>query len=191
MKRIVTAALALVCITSGCAFTPQAIVVQPLVQVAPSDVGGGRALYVNVVDERPSKALGVRGAQKVGAELTIQGELSDQIAQTLRTELQKQKFAPAAAPTTDARELRVEIRNLSYDVIVGLWQGTIRVECGLKAICQLGMTRPYEQFYRGTLEEGSQFVKSDATNNVYVNRVISSAISQMLEDHQLLQCLAQ
>ena len=59
---------------SGCAFTPQAIELQPKVNVVESSIGQGRVVYINVVDERAKTTLGTRGAG-LGADLTLRGDL--------------------------------------------------------------------------------------------------------------------
>ncbi len=58
--RIPFAILVLLLVT-GCAFTPQAIDLQPKVNVVESSIGQGRVVYVNVVDERTKTTLGTRG----------------------------------------------------------------------------------------------------------------------------------
>ncbi|MFM9969745.1 MAG: hypothetical protein ACKVQK_15245, partial [Burkholderiales bacterium] len=71
MKTIWITCLAVLSI-SGCAFSPQAVIISPNVNVQTSRIGTDRAIALAVVDERPRQTLGTRGVRGVGAELTIQ-----------------------------------------------------------------------------------------------------------------------
>ncbi len=176
---------------TGCAFTPQAVVLRPDMQVTPSSVGQGRSVLLTVVDERPRSILGRRGVQGVGAELTVQGDLPTIVRETLSNGLQRQGFSPSPEKPVDGRELRVEIRNLDYSVAMGFWAGTLRTESGLKAICILGTSRPYERLYRGEVEETVMVVQGAEANEAYLNSALSKALNQLLGDSRLSQCLAQ
>ena len=155
---------------SGCAFTPQAIELQPKVNVVESSIGQGRVVYVNVVDERGKTTLGIRGAG-VGADLTLKGDLRTIIRSSTIGGLTRQGFSPTMETVPGARELRVEVRSLDYQVIRGFWQGTLRTTCSLKAICKQGTAREYERLHNGKYEVGVQVVQSDDRNTRFVNTV--------------------
>ena len=131
-RRLVVAG-AIVIGLSGCTFTPQAIELQPKVDVVESSIGQGRVVYVNVVDERAKTTLGVRGAG-IGADLTLKGDLRTIIRSSTIGGLTRQGFSPTMETVPGARELRVEVRSLDYQVIRGFWQGTLRTSCSLKAV---------------------------------------------------------
>lgn len=181
---------ALAVISAGCAFTPQAVNLRPQVQATTGSSGQGRSVLVTVVDERPRSTLGTRGARGVGADLTLAQDLPTVVRSAVSDGLQRQGFTPKTEKPDDGRELRVEIRNLDYGVNVGFWAGTLRTECGLKAICILGTERPYERLYRGEVEETVLVVQGAEANNQYVNEALSKALNELLQDSQLRQCLA-
>jgi hypothetical protein len=105
--------------------------------------------------------------------------------------LSKQAFSPVAAGTvTSPSELRVEIRNLDYTMIMGFWAGTLRVDVGLKANCLRGATRPYEKLFRGEYVESVQVVQSPENNNQYISTAVGEAVSSLLKDQDLMRCLA-
>ena len=174
---------------SGCAFTPQAIELQPKVNVVESSIGQGRVVYVNVVDERGKTTLGIRGAG-VGADLTLKGDLRTIIRSSTIGGLTRQGFSPTMETVPGARELRVEVRSLDYQVIRGFWQGTLRTTCSLKAICKQGTAREYERLHNGKYEVGVQVVQSDDRNTRFVNTAVSRALNEMLGDKSLMECLA-
>ena len=189
MRIIWIASLAL--IFSGCAFTPQAVVITPKVDVPTSRIGADRSLGLTVVDERPRQTLGTRGVRGIGAELTIKGELQDIVQKALLDGLAKQSFKPRVGSSSEGRELRVEIRNLDYAVTQGFWSGTLRIDISLKAICIRGTNRQYEQLHRGELVESVQVVQGDEANNSYISQAVSGAVNSLLKDQKLSACLSE
>ena len=90
----------------------------------------------------------------------------------------------------EGRELRAEIRGLDYTLSQAIFASTLRIEAALKGICVAGSTRPYEGTYRGEHEEAILIVPTDSANEEYLNLVLSRAIQRLLQDTQLIQCLA-
>ena len=180
----------LVVMSTGCAFTPQAVVLRPDMQVAASSVGQGRSVLVTVVDERPRSTLGTRGVRGVGAEITVEGDVLSVVRAAVSGGLQRQGFTPTQQAPADGRELRVEVRNLEYGLTQGFFSGTLRTECGLKAVCILGNSRPFEQLYRGEVQEGVAFVQGAEANEKYINTALSRALNALLEDPKLSSCPA-
>jgi uncharacterized lipoprotein YajG len=184
------AMLAVAAVCSGCAFAPQAVVISPKVDVQASDVGADRPVNLSVVDERPRKTLGTRGVRGVGADLTIEGDLSATVQKALVEGLAKQRFKPLVDSNPENRELRVEIRNLDYTVLQGFFAGTLRVDISLKAICVRGAQRPYEQLHRGEFQTNVQVVQPADANNSYISQAVSGAVNSLLQDRKLLTCLS-
>jgi uncharacterized lipoprotein YajG len=186
---IVVAVLAV--LVPACAFTPQAVVVKPEIQPTLGATVQGQTVYVTVVDERPRLNLGTRSVKGAGAELTVGGDLTNIVRTAVADGLQRQGFKVTPNKPADGRELRVEVRNLDYGVTQGFWAGTLRTECGLKAICIIGSARPYERLYRGEHMEQVQLVQGNQANERYINSAISRAINLLLQDSELIHCLAQ
>lgn len=191
MKKSVIVFSVLVVLISGCAWTPQAVVLKPEIQSTLGSIGQGRVVLLTVVDERPRSTLGTRAARGIGAELTVQGDLTNVVRTAIADGLQHQGFVITSDKPADGREIRVEIRNLDYGVTVGFFAGTLRTECGLKAVCIIGSTRPYEQLYRGEHQESVQVVQSAEANEQYLNSALSKAINLLLQDPLLSQSLTQ
>lgn len=191
MKKNLSAAGAAVAVAllSGCAFTPQAVVITPEIETTSSTEGANRALALNVVDERPRQSLGTRGVRGVGADLTVQGDLRQVVEKAIQDGLTRKTFKVSGSDT-DNRLLRVEIRNLDYQVIQGFWAGTLKVDVSLKAVCQRGNARPYEQLHRGDISDAIGVVQGEASNNTYISKAVSQAVNSLLKDEQLMRCLA-
>jgi uncharacterized lipoprotein len=183
--------LAAIAFFSGCAFAPQAVIISPQIDVQESEVGANHSVNLNVIDERPRRTLGTRGVRGVGADLTIEGDLAATVQKALAEGLTKQRFKPLIDSNPESRELRVEIRNLDYTVIMGFWSGTLKVDISLKAICMRGSQRPYEQLHRGEIAESVQVVQSAQANNSYISQAVSAAVNSLLKDQKLFTCLSQ
>ena len=181
--------IALASLLTGCAFTPQAVVLKPEVHTAGSTVGINSPLFLNVIDERTKTTLGTRGVGGVGEELTISGDLTTIVKSALQDGLSKKgfEFDPSQKST---RQLRVELRALDYRVLMGFWAGTLKTESALKGICITNGTRAYEKLYRGSHEESVQVVQGEEANNRFVNIALSSSINRLLSDDALIECLA-
>ena len=186
---IVLAVLAV--LAPACAYTPQAVVLKPEIQPTLGSNVQGRTVYLTVVDERPRQTLRTRYIMGAGAELTVQGDINNVVRTAVADGLQRQGFVITSLKTADGHELRVEIRNLDYGITQGFWAGTLRTECGLKAICIIGSARPFEKLYRGEHMEKIQVVQGNQANERYINSAISRAINLLLQDSELIHCLAQ
>ena len=187
----ITIIISLAFALGGCAFTPQAVLIAPKINVPQSQVGNARELLLNVVDERPKKTLGTVGASGVGADLSVEGDLVTSVERALMEGLTKLSFKPSAMRGTLKSELRVEIKNLDYLITHRFWSGALRVDAGLKAICVRDGIRSYEKLYHGEFVESVQVVQSSAANAQYINNALSAAANDLLSDQELITCLAQ
>lgn len=184
--------LLVVILVSGCMDMPQAVVISPRVDVRASEIGFKHSININVIDERPRKTLGTRGAHLNGANLTIEGDLSATVQQALIEGLAKQNFKPIIGSNMENRELRVEIRNLDYITTYKLLEGSsLGIDTTFKAFCIRGTQRPYEQIYRGAFVRNLQFPQTDEENNTSISNVVSDAINSLLKDQRLLTCLSE
>ena len=193
LHRTSLAALVAGCATilGGCAFaTQEPIHVKPDLVAAQNSVGGGKGVFIEVSDERPSKNLGTRGVRGVGSELTVTDDFTATVRGSLAEGLKDRGFAPSTSMPADARVLRVEIRDLTYKADMGFWAGTLNVDCAMKAICQIGQSRPFEKLFRGEHQESIQVVQGADANTKYVNDAVSKAVNELLADAELVHCLA-
>ncbi len=191
MKGFAVILSVIVVVLSACAFAPhKQIAIKPDISVTNSTIGQGQNIGIVVVDERTKSTLGTRGVRGVGSEIAVEGDLRIPIRNSIADGLKRQGFTPVNENPPDDRQLRVEIRNLDYNVIMGFWSGTLKTGCGLKGVCILGNSRPYEKLYLGEFQESIQVVQSEAANERYINAAVSSAVNNLLQDIQLMRCLA-
>lgn len=187
-SRAIVPVLALT-LVSGCAWSSQQITLNPTLGVNDSNLGAGRRVFVEVEDERRRKSLGTKLPQG-GGELTSTVEPTAVVNDAVVQGLQKQGFSPWSAPGPDVSQLRIELRALDYEITQGFWSGGLDVDVAMKAICIVGDRREYEELHRGKHEENIQVVQSQSNNEYYINDALSQAINAVLNDRELVQCLA-
>ena len=191
MKTLTIFTLIAAVLFSGCALAPhKPVAIKPELSVTESTIGQNQKIWINVSDERPRPTLGTRGISGIGSEISIEGQLSLALRNSLTDGLRRLGFSPIDNRISDARELRVEVRNLDYTVMAGFWTGTLRTECILKGFCVVGETRPYENIYHGEYQETIVFYKSEEDNERYINSAVSQAVNALLADPQMIRWLA-
>ena len=83
------------------------------------------------------------------------------------------------------------MRNLEYTVTQGIVTGTLRTEAALKGICNTTVNRKYEHLYRGTDEEQIFFYQFAKENAAHINNSLTKVIALLLDDKDLISCLAE
>jgi uncharacterized lipoprotein YajG len=189
-KKIFAVALA-VLQCAGCAWTAQSVKISPEVKSTSSLTGNGKSVQMTVVDERSSKVIGQRGVGTVGADMTVEGDLQTIVTNALVEGLGKHDFKVSSQPQNLAARLRIEIRNLSSKNIMGFFAGTLRDEFGLKALCKSASGVEYEKLFNGLFETSLQVVPTGDANDRYISAAVSDAVNQLVNDDELLKCLAE
>lgn len=190
MKRLAVLLLFMTVLNCGCASAPQKVAINPVLSVKASGAGRGQEIWTDVVDARPRPTIGTLDSLGIKTELIVEGDLRTAVRDSVADGLRLQGFTPVDAPPKDVRELRVEIQNLEYTVTTNFWAHTLRTECALKAACILGNRRPYENTYHGKFQDSLLVIQSEEANKTYINAVVSRAVNALLQDPQLLHCLA-
>ncbi len=180
-------------ITSGCAFTPQVVQIQPELDIAKSNIGGGAAVAVYVVDERDNKELGRRGTGAMkGAAITTEQDMatvfSDAIVAGLRDKgFEASATSSAAAPGHGAL-LRVDIRNIEYETSMGFWTGGVHVRGSMKGTASKS-GESYDDFYQIDDEKRVVVVPGADSNEQMINATVSALIQELFNDVELFEFL--
>lgn len=192
-KRSLVWSVLTVAFLPACALTPQKVDLHPTVQAYSGGPvsGGDRRVIITVVDERPSTKVGTRTLSGMGAEITTAQDVPSIVQNAVREGLQRQGFSLTTDKTPDGRELHIELRALEYAVTPGIVMATLRTGAAMKGICIVGNARPYEKLYRGEHEESVLVVQFASANEQYINDALSQAIQSLVQDQELIRCLAQ
>jgi uncharacterized lipoprotein YajG len=162
----------------------------PTVSVAESSTGNGVTVAVDVVDERPDKSIGKRGASGMGADIMPADKVEVAVQQAIIDGLKKKGFTVVDATGSSSAKLVVEVRFLQYSLSTGFWSGGVNVKVALKALVSAN-GKNYDRLYRRDREERVQIAPTAETNEKWINDALSQTIQEMLDDNALISTLAQ
>jgi uncharacterized lipoprotein YajG len=187
--------LGLLVTLGGCALTPQEVkfapTVAPVSRTGPVQASQKQIVLVSA-DERTSTSIGNRGVGVgMSAEITTNDDLAALIESQLKAALSARGFDVVAGRNRELHELRVELRNVQYQVTPGIVTGHLRAEAALKGICSFGGERKYEHLYRGESTEEVFVVQFAESNTKHLNTALSAAMSNIMADNALMGCLAE
>lgn len=191
-----TALLFAAILISSCALTPQSVVLEPSLEVAPSDLGKGHTVAVYVVDERVSTELGRRGTGAMrGAAITSTNDMVSVFRDAIVQNMEKLGFDATAIQTfeestSEPMVLRVDIRAVNYETSMGFWTGGVHVRGALKTTAtDTQSLRTYEQLYRVDDEERVVVVPGADSNAQMINTAISALLQKLFDDVELIKFL--
>lgn len=192
--RILLLLLAAV-VASGCAYTPQTVVIEPAVEVAASNIGEGHPVSVYVVDERTTTEIGRRGTGMVrGAAITTEQDMAAVFADEIIKGLRAMNFdavkVPSPAAGLGAVLLRVDIRTIEYETSMGFWTGGVHVRGAMKATATREASS-YDQLYRIDEEKRVMVVPGADSNAEMINTAVSAVLQEMFNDPKLFEFLAE
>jgi hypothetical protein len=187
-------ALAILAVGAGaagaCAWSSQRVHLRPTIPFARSDVAGGRAVELHVVDERPRTVIGHRIGPGVGGSITSDRDLSIPVRDAVADALRRHGFTVAEPDSADAAFLSIALRSYEYEVARGAASLGVHAWAGLHARCRSG-ARGYENFYREhRVRDRLSFPLSTERNDVLLNETLSGVLRKPLADRKLLDCLA-
>jgi uncharacterized lipoprotein YajG len=132
------ALLLAIVLLAGCALTSQQAMLRPDLNLARTDLGRGTTVALKVVDERPDKTLGHRGAGMKGAKITTDQDVAEVFRDKIVEGLQTYNFDPVTASGNTPKSLTVEIRLIEYSTSQGFATIAIHTKTALKAIARDG-----------------------------------------------------
>lgn len=181
---------ALVCLTSGCAFTPQDVDIAPTLDLVESNVGNGVTVYVVVADERADSLIGHRGsAYGKAAKISNEQDISKIFCDAIVDGLKKYSFNPTVDDSEQTRGLNVQVRLIKYETSIGFWTGGIHTKAAVKVVASNNGEK-YEKMYRVEDEKRILFVPGAKENTALINEIVSDVIVDIFVDEKLIAFLA-
>ena len=189
MKKLTTLIIVAVGFSSGCSSTPQMVVIKPEVDISESNVSNNIKVAVQVVDERPDESFGYRGWRGDGATIATDQDVAEIIRNVVIESLKKKGFIPFSSGEKCAKTLKIDIRQIRYEVSQGIWTCVIHTKAALKARATKN-GEIYENFYRVENRKRSSFYPYGKEIDRHINDVSSQAIQKLFEDQTLMVFLA-
>jgi len=175
----------------GCAAQPQNVRLEPQVQAAPSSVGQGKQVWLQVKDARPRKTLGVVG--DLGgryAHVSVEDDFSTQMYQSISGALRQMGFDVSPTPVSEPRTLLVEVRDLEYQSLKQGYAYDTETKVAIGVLATNGEAR-YERLYTAGATKSGPLKPGADENARTVNDTVSVALQEMLNDDRLTAALIQ
>jgi uncharacterized lipoprotein len=176
MKSVIfTLGLSLSVLISGCAVSPQSIVINPQVAASGPAYGQGRALVINVDDRRSSAVLGSRGGvYETSSLITISNDINGALLLAAQSAAAQLGFdgTSSAKPAT----LTLALDELIYDTQTQSLINTVTIIAKITLTTTIGSSTHTGQYQTERSHKLPQL--PDAQKN---QEIISEALSTSLE----------
>jgi uncharacterized lipoprotein len=176
MKSVIfTLGLGLSVLISGCAVSPQSIVIKPQVAASGPAYGQGRALVINVDDRRSSGVLGSRGGvYETSSLITISNDINGALLLAAQSAAAQLGFdgTSSAKPAT----LTLALDELIYDTQTQSLINTVTIIAKITLTTTIGSSTHTGQYQTERSHKLPQL--PDAQKN---QEIISEALSTSLE----------
>jgi uncharacterized lipoprotein len=178
------------CLTSGCAYSPQHVDIDPTLNLSESNIGNNLEVFVSVADERADIVIGHRGsaygkAAKISNDQDICKVFRDAVVEGLKAN----GFNPMVDGTTPVRKLDVQVRLIKYETSTGFWTGGVHTKAAVKVVAR-NNGQKYEKMYRVQDEKRILIVPDAKQNAALINNIVSDVISEIFVDKNMLAFLA-
>lgn len=170
----------------ACALSPQQVTIKPTLKPESSNIGEGRTLSVEVVDERASDVIGSRGGMyKDTSLITLANDLPAAIRDAAVKQFQAMGFKVQSGPGASA-DIRIAVDTLSYS---DPESSSVGFEVALESVLRV------EARQNGDTYNGRYQVKTTKTyatvpgrerNEEMINETLSGALQRLFSDPKLL-----
>jgi uncharacterized lipoprotein len=187
MPRLSVVLIALVGLLAACSTAPQRLDLRPTIDITARNLGQGTPVAVQVIDRRQ-----LTEAQRSGAVTGIDPAVNvvDVVYQEATRVLEQLGFAvePSASPLSNT--LTLELLQINYDLTSAVMKKTVFVDADVRATAKAG-GNSYATTYRAHQEQEVAFHPAPALSQRLVNETLSSALSRVFADPQLMGVLTQ
>lgn len=180
-----------VLLLQGCSLRPQNIKLDPPVEVAPSNVGQGKMVWVQIRDARARKTLGnVGDPDGRFTQVSVDDDFSSTVYQRVSAAMRKIGFVAQPTPAPDERKLVIEVRELKYQSLKQTLTFATDVSVSIIAMATNG-NEHYDRVYNAGEQKTSPLLPDEKERAQTVNKVVGMALDDMLNDSRLVGLLAQ
>ncbi|MBL4826619.1 MAG: hypothetical protein JKY66_02695 [Spongiibacteraceae bacterium] len=170
---------------AACAYSPQQITINPVIDTSGERYGEGRPVSVKVEDRRENKIIGSRGGiYKETSLITVSNDMGAAIVRATEAKLATQGFNVNSTAEQIPAQLTVVIEQLSYEVP----EQSLGKKVMLKAVF-LVEASSHGETYTGRYETSSQqqtvVTPNTARNEEMINALISETLARSFTDPKL------
>lgn len=186
MRFKLVSLLSLSLLLTACALSPQQVTINPKLESSKSNIGEGRTLYLEVVDNRGKEAIGSRGGlYKETSLITPANDLADAILQASSRKLREMGFVVQGMPGASA-DIRILVDKLSYR---DPEKSSVGFEVELESLLRVEATQNGDQYsgrYQVKNTKTYATVPGRDRNEEMINETLSEVLQRLFNDPKLL-----
>jgi len=186
MKIISTLLIMFALTITGCALSPQVIVINPDLYIEKSSVATKPViLRLDVVDGRSSEFIGKRGGiYEETSDISTDPNMKASISRNLASALNSLGYMVARQGEASDAALTVRITNIDYTINKEKVLYKVETKVDIQTICRKG-TREFTGGYSAIRKKDYVKVPSMGQNETIVNEAMGVALEAMLKDSDL------
>jgi uncharacterized lipoprotein YajG len=186
MKITSTLLFLFVLAITGCALSPQVIVINPDIYVETSSVATKPTIVrLDVVDGRSSEFIGKRGGIYEGtSDISTDANMKASLERNLASALNNLGYMVARKNETSDAALTVRINKIEYTINKAKVLYTVETKVEIQAVCRKG-SREFTGGYSAIRKKDFVKVPSMGQNETIVNEAMGVALQAMLNDKDL------
>jgi uncharacterized lipoprotein len=186
MKNIPLLFFVMLILLSGCALSPQVVVINPELESSPTGTAGKTAIVrLSIVDARSSVVIGQRGGiYKDTSDISTDERMNTSLVQNVGKVLKSLGYAVVGKEQDANVDLTVKIASLTYVANTEDLLDKIEVKASIQAVCLKG-NKQFTGGYNATRKKDFLKAPTMDQNEVIVNEAISVALQAMLKDQEL------
>lgn len=171
---------------TGCALSPQVIVINPDLYVEKSSVATKPTIVrLDVVDGRSSEFIGKRGGiYKETSDISTDPNMKASLERNLASALNSQGYMVARKNETSDAALTVRINKIEYTINKAKVLYTAETKVEIQAVCRKG-SREFTGGYSAIRKKDFVKVPSMGQNETIVNEAMAATLQAMLNDKDL------
>jgi uncharacterized lipoprotein len=165
------------------------VTIHPFLNLPSRDIGQGRTIALEVVDNRQNLAFGPRGGvYSATALITPAGDLATSVRDALVAALHNYRFVVAQPGALAPVRMSVSIDEIRYTPSGHPMVHQVRTDAVLSANCDFEGRQYKIQFKVSSVKDVFP-APSAEENTKLLNAVISKGLQRMMDDEGLLKCL--
>ena len=182
----ISAVFAALLLVSACAYSPQQLTINPVIDTTDQPYGNGRSVAVLVEDARSEKVLGSRGGTyKDTSVITIANDLAEAVAGAARAKLAVQGFnVNANNSELPGAQLKIIIDQLGYQMPEQSLRKKVLLSSVLRVEASAG-NETYTGRYDTETEKQTLVTPNMEKNQTMINEVLSETLERLFADEKL------
>jgi len=182
-----SAAMLVVWTLSGCALSPQSVPLQPVLAIDESDVGQGRSVALDAVDNRAEKTIGTRGGvYRDSATISTGDDVAAALRRSMADALGAQGFRVLEAGAPADFGMTVGLDQLTYRAHGDPVVRTVEIAAKVSNV----ITRDGQRYAASAgVSDTRNVLRAPAPedNEAYINDTLAKALEKLLNDPRYLE----